>query len=347
MKYGILTYHNIPNIGAVLQAYALCTKLRQLGAECEIVDYRCKNIIEREIKEPAYGNSLKHLAYTLLIKPKQEMKICACQDFVRQYYSKEEFTHETIKKSNKEYDGFISGSDMIWNLEVNGNDFSYFLDFAEDSKKKFSYGSSVGESWAEESMKPICALLERYEYISVRESDTCDIIQNRFSLRCKTVCDPTMLLPVDEWDAFTGSVEEKNYVLVYFPYKNILNAAKAYAQKHQKKLVIAGTTWPWKSKSYKSVNSPQQWLSYIKNADAVFTDAYHGLLFSLYFHRPVWTDNHGNRNEDLLRALNLTDCFIENDPDFLNKIPYDLCDKKMGCMRKDAVEYLRDAIKES
>ena len=57
--------------------------------------------------------------------------------FVRQYYSKEEFTHETIKKSNKEYDGFISGSDMIWNLEVNGNDFSYFLDFAEDSKKSF------------------------------------------------------------------------------------------------------------------------------------------------------------------------------------------------------------------
>ena len=31
MRYGILTYHQIPNYGAVLQAYALCAAIRKLG----------------------------------------------------------------------------------------------------------------------------------------------------------------------------------------------------------------------------------------------------------------------------------------------------------------------------
>ena len=31
MKYGILTYHNIPNIGAILQAQALCEFIRSRG----------------------------------------------------------------------------------------------------------------------------------------------------------------------------------------------------------------------------------------------------------------------------------------------------------------------------
>lgn len=346
MKYGILTYHNIPNIGAVLQAYALCTELRQLGTECEIIDYRCENITERELKKPTYKNPLKQLANQIFIEPKRKKKIQACQDFVKDYYSHETYTHATIKNTNAQYDGFISGSDMIWNMDINGNDFTYFLDFAKDTKIKFSYGSSVGDSWLEGSMDHIRALLERYKYISVRESDTCNVIQDRFSLQCKTVCDPTMLLPASEWEKFTVPAGEKNYVLVYFPYESILKAAEAYAAEHQKKLVIVGTTWPWKSKNHQPVYSPQQWLSYIRNADAVFTDSYHGLLFSLYFHRPVWTNNHGSRSSDLLHTLGLENCFIENDPHFFNQIDYSSCDEKMNAMRNDAIRYLCDAVKE-
>lgn len=46
MKYGILTYHNIPNFGAVLQAYALYEKIREIGIECEIIDYQCEKRTE-------------------------------------------------------------------------------------------------------------------------------------------------------------------------------------------------------------------------------------------------------------------------------------------------------------
>lgn len=40
MKIGILTFHFAHNYGAMLQAYALSTKLRNMGYDAEIIDYR-------------------------------------------------------------------------------------------------------------------------------------------------------------------------------------------------------------------------------------------------------------------------------------------------------------------
>lgn len=40
MKIGVLTFHNAHNYGAVLQAYALRTKLRAEGHNADIINYR-------------------------------------------------------------------------------------------------------------------------------------------------------------------------------------------------------------------------------------------------------------------------------------------------------------------
>ena len=39
-KVGILTFHMAHNYGAMLQAYALETAIRNLGYQCEVIDYR-------------------------------------------------------------------------------------------------------------------------------------------------------------------------------------------------------------------------------------------------------------------------------------------------------------------
>lgn len=44
MKIGILTFHRAHNYGAVLQAYALVTYLKNIGHDAEIVDYRPESI---------------------------------------------------------------------------------------------------------------------------------------------------------------------------------------------------------------------------------------------------------------------------------------------------------------
>ena len=39
MKVGILTFHKAINYGAVLQAYALCTAVEELGTPCSVINY--------------------------------------------------------------------------------------------------------------------------------------------------------------------------------------------------------------------------------------------------------------------------------------------------------------------
>ena len=345
MKCGILTYHQIPNFGAVLQAYALCANIRKLGYNCEIIDYQCSNIIKRELTPPHFSNPVKALAYHRFIEPHQKKKILECRNFVKGLYSDCIYTRTNIGEANREYDMFISGSDMIWNMDVNGKDTSFFLDFTENDKGRISYASSIGGEWTAEQQSEIKNYLNRYDYISVREMDTRKIITDKLGISCDAVCDPTMLLTMGDWNDYTRPVEEKNYILVYFPYKEILAAAERYANIKHKKLIIIGTTYPWKANNYKLVYSPKEWMSYIKYADAVFTDSYHGLLFSLYFNRPVWTNNKNNRLKDLIDELHLEKCYIENDPNFQNQINFDNCNKGIEQKRKESLECLCKALR--
>ena len=48
MKTGILTYHHTKNYGSWLQTYALYKKLKELGVDIEVIDYRCLAIEKRE-----------------------------------------------------------------------------------------------------------------------------------------------------------------------------------------------------------------------------------------------------------------------------------------------------------
>lgn len=43
-KVGVITFHNYDNYGAILQSYGLQKKLKELGTEPEIIDYRCDYI---------------------------------------------------------------------------------------------------------------------------------------------------------------------------------------------------------------------------------------------------------------------------------------------------------------
>ena len=39
MKVGIMTFHKAINYGAVLQAFALCKFINNMGVTCEVIDY--------------------------------------------------------------------------------------------------------------------------------------------------------------------------------------------------------------------------------------------------------------------------------------------------------------------
>lgn len=346
MKYGIITYHGIPNFGAILQGFALCHYVRECGVECDIVNYKCKNLEERELRYHKASNWFKNTIKKNTVWKKRVKKIEACCSFEKPMYGQKEYSITNIKEANLEYDGFIAGSDMIWNLNVNGDDMTFFLDFVDSDKKKIAYAASVGEKLNDNDINKVKKYLTRFKYISVREEDTNNQLNNEINIKSICVPDPTMLLESDIWKQYVREVNEKNYVLVYFPYDEILIAARRYAKKTNKKVIVIGEGINLFNKELKSIYSPQEFLSYIYHADAIFTDSYHGILFSIYFKKQFWTNNTGNRIISFLEKTNLNNCLIHNDMKFSNVIDYNSVNVSIEKMRTYGREYLRNALKE-
>ena len=347
MKIGILTFHNIPNVGALLQAYALCMAFRKQGADAELIDYTCPNIAKRELIFHSTGNLLKDLVLKLLVYPKSKRKIEACQQFMKdqRMYSLQPYTHDSLSEANGKYDAFISGSDMIWNLSVTDYDWTYFCDFVAAGKKIFAYGSSIGGVWENNDIDRVKQLLSRYSRVGVRESDTCATL-NSFGISAVNVCDPTMLLTADDWSKIAVKPKERDYVLVYFCNKNNIQAANEYAARHGLKVLALNWGLPIRGAKSVAPMSPREWIGYFLHASAVFTGSYHGLVFSLYFQKPVWTDNPSNRVGSILQKLGIEPCLYKGAWNMDYRIDYPQVTEGIATFRKESLAYLQDIIKD-
>ena len=78
MKIGLITFHDTNNFGSYLQTYGLYKKVEDLGYNCEVIDYQCKAIIQREIPKKC----------TLTLNPKIVLKDILFERILRTKYKK-------------------------------------------------------------------------------------------------------------------------------------------------------------------------------------------------------------------------------------------------------------------
>lgn len=339
MKTGIITFHDTTNYGANLQAYALYKALADLGVDCEIINYQCENIIKRELPQINIHGTFRNFIGSILRYPRIAIKHKNLKKFMLKYesVSKKVYTKENITESNTEYSKFIVGSDILWNLNISENDFSYFLNFAEDTKKKFSYATSIGEPWTSEEKTKVKPYLLKFDKISVRENEAVAWVDELTNRKPNLVCDPTMLIAPNDWSKLAEKQKLKNYVLVYLPNEKCLADAKAYASSHKMKIV-----------GLEFYDSIETFFSKIKYADCIFTGSYHGFLFSLYFHTNIMFYNF----QDTSRMRFLSKKFgIENhDATNLNEIKeipdidWEKVDEIREGFRKSSLKYLQEVI---
>lgn len=95
-----------------------------------------------------------------------------------------------------------------------------------------------------------------------------------------------------------------------------------------------------------------EWLSNIKNAEFVLTDSFHGMVFSILFHKQFLifqNKKRGNaRFESLLGKLGLLDHLISEDEDIniqYNVIDYKKVDEELKSLRDKSLSFLIDALK--
>lgn len=338
MQVGLITIHATQNYGSLLQAYSTYKAIENLGVDVTLIDYRNAAIEERE--RPITNRpikSVKDILKRILWGSGQKRKFVSILDFLRQNTKiSDMYTLENVRDLNAEFDVFVTGSDIVWGMNITGNDLTYFLDFAEESKTKFAFSSSVGSKWTENEQTEIKPLLERYDCISVREELAADWIQNLIGKPISVTCDPTMLWDSNFWRQFVleDYGPKGKYVLIYAvnpDQKNIKDGIE-YARKHKMKAYFINFYLPVRGTKTIRPITVQQWVTLFAKADTVFSASYHGLLFSLYFKKDVFYYNRGEKSRMISLAKEL---HIEkregNEQNIINNvsIDYDFVNKKL------------------
>lgn len=355
-RIGIITLNGNYNFGNKLQNYALQEYLKDKGYIVETIwntDSKKKiiAIIKSNIKLGI--NAIRNKTNTIKKQIKRNKNFKNMDQLIN--YSKYKLSKNKIdKKINEHYDYYIVGSDQVWNYNDPSFSGVYFLDFSDDKKKNVSYAASFGVDKIEQEISFITKKLKDFNYISVREKSAKDNLNKLGISNVSVNLDPTFLLKYEDWykklNLKTTKSKDK-YVLCYFlgskkPLKKIEEFCKNNNYKYIDILDI-------KSRYYES--GPKEFLEYIKGAEIVFTNSFHATVFSIIFHKKLvaFDKDSSSKNvtnsriNDLLEMLNITNRKYKETTkiDDYNKLPPINVDKKIDELRKEADEYLDNALK--
>lgn len=331
MKIGILTYHRAHNYGAMLQAYALLSYLRNNGHDVEIIDYwPDMHRVQYALIKPIVGNSIiskiKCIIATTITFIRRYMRICKFEKFSQKYLN----INSTIQYPMPDwgylqYDCVIVGSDQIWrNHESDGKhigfDPVYFCQHIPKNIRCISYAASMGIIQLNKEDKDILKnYLNRFSRILVRENSLKEAI-DELGFDSAIVVDPTLLLSKDEWNKFLPNkrFHTTKYVLYYelVKSKEALVFAKHKAEELGCKLLIMDAKIPLlPQRRHISYASPIEFLHAIRDAEFVIATSFHGTAFSVIFEKQFITiglNKNADRVQTMLHQLDIEEHYQEH-----------------------------------
>lgn len=353
MKIGLLTFHDTNNFGSMLQTYGLYKTIVNLGFDCEVIDYQCPSIVRREVPQPYHLSLSPHsILHDYLHERHLRKKYRRLKSFLSErMVLSARCGRDSIQEITDCYDTLLIGSDIVWGLDITADDLTYFLDFASERKcRKLSYAASIGNPWTERQKRIVAPLLNKFNYITVREEESAFWVKEVSNCGVDVVCDPTMLLTSDEWIKEVGlkSREHKNYILVYFTKGDCLKRAIEYSTKTGLKVLVVGYGVS-RSRQYRFVqpHSLSDFLSLIYYADIVFTASYHGLLFSTYFNKKFVYFNitHPSRMATIAKRLGVEQLDATCGFPEVMTIDYQNVNKNIQLFKQQSVETLEAMLK--
>lgn len=133
MKIKTITCHDVYNVGASLQAYALVTYLRKLGHDAQIIDYKPDYLSNHYplwgLGNPAYDKPVIRELYNLAKLPgrlKARNGKAEYDRFTAEFLPltpRRYTSNDDLKQNPPEADVYFAGSDQIWNCFFpNGKD---------------------------------------------------------------------------------------------------------------------------------------------------------------------------------------------------------------------------------
>lgn len=378
MKIGIITQPLAVNYGGLLQNYALQQTLLRLGHEVYTINrnnlpsiyiaplpQRLKYSINQWIKffigRPTYSLYWDHCRITKHCASFVQKNIRTTDKFKTQ-----EELLDIVRQYN--FEGYISGSDQVWRPCYSENIYNDFLDFCQNIKgvKRIAYAASFGVSdWEfnEEQTQECKRLINLFDAVSVREDSGIHLCKDYFDVDALHVLDPTLLLekedyiklaeemkePISSGELFCYILDNNQEIEVAIKCIASKLSWEAFEVKAKKNKFVR--KWGEKIRDY-IIPSPTKWLRAFMDAKMVFTDSFHGCVFSIIFNKPFWVignKERGNaRFDSLLKLFNLeerrVDITILDNIDLNAPIDWDKVNKIKREWQKKSLKFLTDNL---
>lgn len=359
-KVAILTWHYYNNFGSALQTYALQEAVKEINPNVEVLNYQNKLYSGKPIMRVIQKiDGLYNIVCSLFNRKRSYKFYCFRKKYLRQTKL---FQNEAeLKKGVAKYKSVIVGSDQIWAPNVFNS--IYMLDFANGKKtRKISYAASIGLDTIPNELSTVYHdLLSDFSFISVRENQGKKILKEKCSIDACVVLDPTLLIDIEKYKKIMSPVDliDDNYIFCYFlnENNNYRKQVEDYAQKHGFK-IFGFSTNPkddhWLNNL--STLSPLEFLWMVNKAKAVFTDSYHGTVFSLLFHKVFFVFERFKNNDPICQnsriaqlcyTFNISDRILANKKCYsqCRDYDYDYFEQRLNVERRMSLDYLREALK--
>lgn len=382
----VVTYKD--NFGSALQTFATQYKVSQMGypVECITTD-GVQGIIDSKKKRYYIGRvfnkeefsylwsfftshfirkKVKNATYTNNMAIRHEQYVRFNETYLK--FSPSVNNIAELSKLAESYNAIIVGSDQLWRPSNIAGEY-FTLEFAPNSVKKIAYSTSFGVAKLHKSIqKHAKKFLKDFDWISVRENSGKTIVKDMIGRDIPVVCDPTMLLSIDEWNQYVPqkAIIDGDYIVCYIMGDSSQQRefVKRLREKTGYKVVglLHGSTYnagddEWVDEAPYNVG-PFEFINLIKHARYVCTDSFHCSVFSILNNTPFFvfrrdSDNAETSANDRIYTL-LSWSGLDNrlllgneDIEVCLKlgIDYQEVNERVASRREESLEYLVNALK--
>lgn len=360
----ILDDNNIPNETINISQLSDFSKGKKKYYISQITNFNFIKAKLGMIKLKGYSKLNKKLKRNFAIRNKK------FEEFKRNFNLTKSFStyKELNEYSTKRYSDVIVGSDQLW-LPVNVVSDYYTLNWVPEDVNKISYATSFGISSIPDKYKEqYKTFLNRIEKLSVRENNAVKLVKDVSGADATLVCDPTLLLTKEEWMDVQQEepILNEKYIFCYFLGNNIEHRkfVERLKEKTGYKIVSINHCDEYVKYSDKFADiipydvGPSEFVNYIRNAEYVCTDSFHGTVFSLINNTKFFTFERFNKKSkmstnsrvhSLLEIVDLKNRLITGNEDveelIKEKIDFKKVNKKLEEFRNESKEWLLKSIK--
>ena len=325
-KIGIISMQRVMNQGSFLQAYALKKTIESniLNVECEFIDLPSNK--KRKITCSTQKRGVDIIRY-FYHKIKKDNMICH-EYCLRWNYDRFKCIYERCLRKylkieenfnyNTSYETVIIGSDEVFNCTQEDAAWgTSMMLFGEGvaAKKIISYAASFGYTTEERLFQlglyeKVSDNLRNFNDISVRDSNSEKIVLHMTGKKPKKHLDPVLIYDFKKELRKKRNKREKYFVI--YQYQNriteskIIYEIKRIAKEKHCKIVSVFEYCSWADQNL--VCTPFEAMEYIRDAEYVVTDTFHGCVMSIKFNKKFATfcrKSNFNKLKDLLDRFQL------------------------------------------